>query len=399
MLMPSTRHPTIWPRLSVLNLFILTIMLVRSRKCKHLLANGAQRGIMQAPKQGEASMSEKSSPELTGRAKGGAARAAKLTPARRSEIAKKASRARWDDDQVQDAICGSPDNPLRIGDTEIECYVLQDGTRVITQASFLEALGRHRKANVRREGEEQLPAILQGKALSRFLTPEIIDKARPVRFRLPTGGRANGYNAELLPVICELYLTARDAGTLDRQQEHVAVQAEILIRGLARVGIIALVDEATGYEDLRASDALARILEAFIAQELQPYVQTFPPDFYREMFRLRGLTYPDSPVQRPKYFGHLTNDVVYKRLAPSVLAELKKVQQKGETGRPKHKLFQRLTSNVGYPKLREHLGSVVMLMKLSDNWDDFKMKLDRYHPQYGTTMPLPFGETETSTGL
>jgi hypothetical protein len=354
---------------------------------------------MQAFKQEGLHMSEKSTTEPTGRAKGGAARAAKLSPERRSEIAKKASAARWADDNVPEAICGSPDSPLRIGDVEIECYVLQDGTRVITQASFLQALGRHRKANVRREGDQQLPAILQGKALTRFLTPEIIQKARPVRFRSPNGGRANGYNAELLTDVCELYLKARDASLLDRQQEHVAIQAEILIRGLARVGIIALVDEATGYEDVRASDALARILEAFVAKELRLYVQTFPPDFYRELFRLRGLSYPDSPVRRPQYFGHLTNDIVYKRIAPSVWEELKKIQEKGHTGKPKHKLFQRLTNNIGYPKLREHLGSIVMLMKLSDNWDDFKTKLDRFYPQYGSAVPLPFGESDTSTGL
>lgn len=164
------------------------------------------------------------------------------------------------------------------------------------------------------------------------------------------------------------------------------------------MGIISLVDEATGYQDIRASDALARILEAFIASELQPYVQTFPTDFYRELFRLRGLSYPNSPVQRPQYFGHLTNDIVYKRLAPSVLEELKKVQLKNEAGRPRHKLFQRLTNNIGYPKLREHLGSVVMLMKLCKDWDEFKYQLDRFHPRFGDTMMLPFSD-EPETGI
>jgi P63C domain len=120
---------------------------------------------------------------------------------------------------------------------------------------------------------------------------------------------------------------------------------------------------------------------------LQPWVQTFPADFYREIFRLRGLTYPTDPVKRPKYFGILTNDIVYKRLAPGVLAELKRV--KLEEGRPRDKLFQRLTSNIGYPKLREHLGSVVTIMKLSDHWDEFNGRLDRLHPRYSAQMALP----------
>ena len=113
-----------------------------------------------------------------------------------------------------------------------------------------------------------------------------------------------------------------------------------------------------------------------------------PEDFYREIFRLKGLDH-GLPVKRPQYFGNITNDIVYRRLAPGVLGELKRVQLKGETGQPKHKLFQRLTANTGYPKLREHLGSVVTLMKLSHDWDDFRRKLEIIHPRVGDTMPLP----------
>jgi hypothetical protein len=158
------------------------------------------------------------------------------------------------------------------------------------------------------------------------------------------------------------------------------------------VGIIALVDEATRYQEMRARNALAQILEAYVAKELQPWIHTFPPGYYSELFRIRGLKYPGSSVGRSQYFGHLTNDIVYKRLAPGVQAELKKVTPRYESGTLKHKYFQRLTQNVGYPKLREHLGSVVTLMKLSKDWADFAIKLDRIHPRIGDTIPLPFDD-------
>ena len=321
------------------------------------------------------------------KAKGGQARAKRLTPEERSAIAKKAAEARWTGDLLQ-AICGSLDSPLRIADIEIECYVLEDGTRVLTQAGFLEALGRHRKARVRYD-EDRVPAIIQGNAIRPFVSDEILEKTRPVIFRTPHGVRAYGFRAELLPAVCEIYLKARDANVLPKNQEHVAKQAEILVRGLAHVGIIALVDEATGYQEVRARDALAKILESFIAKELQAWVQTFPNDYYREIFRLRGLTYPEDSVKRPRYFGTLTNDIVYKRLAPGVLDELKRVVIRSDDGRPKHKYFQHLTSNIGYPKLREHLGSTVAIMKLSDNWNDFYSKLNKIHPKYGDTLALP----------
>lgn len=81
---------------------------------------------------------------------------------------------------------------------------------------------------------------------------------------------------------------------------------------------------------------------------------------------------------------------MYDRLAPGVLEELKAVNPKRESGRRKHKYLQWLTSNIGYPKLREHLGSVVAIMKLSANWPDFRAKLDRIHPTYGRETQLSF---------
>jgi len=232
------------------------------------------------------------------------------------------------------------------------------------------------------------------------ITRDIIDTTVPIIFRTESGARAQGYKAELLPKVCNLFLSARDQGLLTAQQQDIATKCDILVRGLAEVGIIALVDEVTGFQRDRTADSLSKILEAFIARELQPWLKTFPSDFYQEMFRLRGMQYPNDTVQRPRYFGLFTNDIVYDRLAPGVLDELKKVNPKGETGRRKHKNFQWLTNNVGYPKLREHLGSVVAIMKLSNDWHDFRAKLDKLHPRYGkpTQLSLEFAEDEPDSG-
>lgn len=332
--------------------------------------------------------------EELGRSKGGQARARALSAEERTNIAKKGADARWAD--VSEAAYGSPDQPLRIADTEIECYVLDDGTRILTQASFLKALDRHPKANVR--SGTGLPPILQGKAINPYISDDLIRLAQPITFALPSGGRASGYNAEALPAVCEIYLRALDDGVLPSNQRHVALQASILVRGLARVGIIALVDEATGYQEARTRDALARILEAFIDKELNAWVSTFPAGFYQELFRLRGIDYDSRSVKRPQYFGNLTNNIVYERLAPGVLDELRIVVPRDVQGRRKHKFFQKLTTNTGYPKLREHLGSVITIMRLSNDWEGFVSTLDRLHPRFGDTIPLPF-EDDRGIGL
>lgn len=327
----------------------------------------------------------RASDQWSGRAIGGAARVAAMTPAERSAMARKGALAKRANASIVPVAYGSPDRPIHIGDIDIECYVLADSTRVITQAGLLQGLGRHRRATGQDESsDDQLPPVLSGRGIRPYISDELLEQAAPISFRMVNGSRGNGYRAEVLPAICEVYLAARANGALPRNQAPIAARAELLVRGLARVGIIALVDEATGYQDERTRDALSTILEAFIAKELQAWISTFPPNFYRHMFRLRGMEYRAESVdgttssRRPQYFGHLTNDIVYSRLAPGVLDELKKVKR--EEGRPSQKLFQRLTKNVGYSSLLQHLGSVTTLMAISKTWPEFKLRLDEVHP-------------------
>jgi len=146
--------------------------------------------------------------------------------------------------------------------------------------------------------------------------------------------RRLGFHLKILPKVCDVYLKAREAGELPPNQQHIAAKAEILVRALAHVGIGALVDEATGFQDARARDALARILEEFVAKELRKWVSTFPPEYYKELFRLRNWRFPDLPrdqQKRPVMAGKITNDIVYARLAPGVRTELHRVTPRDDT--------------------------------------------------------------------
>ena len=320
------------------------------------------------------------------------ARANALSPERRAEIGRAAAEARWGADLPQAAYEGE----FTLGGTPIACAVLPNGSRIITQATFLRALGRSRSPKAGTgvlSTVDQLPFFLQADALKPFISEDLVQSTNPIFYRSKSGGRGVGYDARLLPQVADVYLQLRDASLQDKgavpaRYEGMIRAADILVRALANVGIIALVDEATGFQRDRAADALATILEAFIAKELQPWVRTFPDEFYEQLFRLRGLSFPHDTVRRPQYFGHLTNDIVYARLAPGVLEELKRTVPKRDDGRRKHHFFRKLTDSVGHPRLREHLASVITIMKLSRSYDDFLAKLDQIHPRYGETIPM-----------
>jgi hypothetical protein len=326
--------------------------------------------------------------EATGRAKGGIARMKGTTKPERRALAQKAAAARWAED-IEQATHGAEDRPLKIGEIEIPCYVLADERRVITQVGMVRALGMVRGGSSHKGGT-RLAGFVDGEALRPFISEAIrAGTQKAIRFRTPFGILAFGFEATLLADICDAILAARAAGALHHQQYHIAERCELLVRGFARVGIIALIDEATGYQKDRARDALADILEQFIAKELRPYIKLFPSDFYENLFRLRGLEFPRDTGKKPQYFGHLTNDIVWARLAPGVLEELRTIVPKRASGRGRKFPFTRwLTEDIGHPKLREHLASVTTIMKLSDEYDDFENKLERIHPRYDRTMPL-----------
>lgn len=172
---------------------------------------------------------------------------------------------------------------------------------------------------------------------------------------------------------------------------------EILMRGLARVGITALVDEATGYQDIRARKALEEILEKFIATEFRKWAKRFPDEFYKEMFRLRKWPYHENKVSRTPLIGKLTLDVVYDRLAPGVRAELERKNPKNDRGLRKRRHHQWLTEDdVGDPRLREHLASVITLMKVSEDWEGFMKMLKKALPKH---LPAPLFDKAEQEGL
>lgn len=322
------------------------------------------------------------------KAKGGYARAEKLTPEKRSDIAKQAASARWRGERILKATHAGE---LPIGNLILQCAVLEDGTRIVSRNAIFRAFGRTKRGRAKDENRvPNMPSFVDAKNLQPFVFRHIEGGPKQIEYYDLKGRITEGYDALLVPQLCDVYLEARLAGKLLKSQERLAEAAEMLARSLSKVGIIALVDEATGHQRDRAADALSKILEAFIAKELQPYVPTFPSDYYEHLFRLRGLNFKTDSVRRPQYFGCLTNDIIYRRLAPGVLEELKKVIRRNDNGRPTQKYFQSLTSNKGYPKLNQHLGAVVALMKTSSSYSDFIAKLNEFYPRYGQNFSLPF---------
>ena len=290
---------------------------------------------------------------------------------------------------------------LKIGDVTISCAVLEDGTRVLSQASFLRAIGRVANPRNARERVDdtfvQLPVFLASENLKPFISEELINSSKSVIFKPTTASRSGisiGYKAEILPQVCNVFLEANDAKALRSNQLHIYQRCKMLMRGFAIVGITALVDEATGYQEVRDKLALQAILDKFLRIEYARWAKRFPDEFYKEMFRLKGWEWNVAKVKRPSVVGRYTNDLVYERILPTLLKELQNLNPKDEKGHRKHKHHQWLTDEVGHPKLQEHIYAILGLMRASVNWEQFYRMLQRAFPKFGSSRFLPFVETD-----
>lgn len=335
-----------------------------------------------------------------GAAKGGRARAKALSPEERSEIARYAAERRWGK-SVSSVPRATHAGVLTIGEMTIPCAVLDDGTRVLSERGVTKALGGKRGgAHWRRMRESgdgaNLPVYLSANNIRPFIDNELaVALSRPIIYR-PVGGGSlgKGVNATLLPRICNVLLKARDAKALVPSQMKIAGASDMLMRGLAHVGIIALVDEATGYQADRAKDELIKILEAYISKELLPWTRRFPPEFFQEIYRLQGWQFREGHLRGPRFVGKLINQLVYEKLPPGVLGELQKRNPVQDYGYRRHKHHQFLTPDIGNPNLEKQIVAVMTLMRASDDKLTFKHLFERAFPQRGQQLALDLGKDE-----
>ncbi len=290
---------------------------------------------------------------------------------------------------------------ITIGDLEIPCAVLDDDarTRVLSERGTTAALGGKRGgAHWRRQriegGATALPAVISANNLAPFVSDELrLKLGTPIQYTALHGGRpAHGIEATALPEICEVLLKARDAGpnVLTAQQRRIADNADILIRGLAHVGVIALVDEATGYQEERNRNELQKILEAYISKELLPWAKRFPDEYYEQLFRLRGWQYSPVSVKRPSYVGILTNQLIYDRMPPGVKEKLQRTNPVDPaTKRRRHRHHQFLTEDIGEPHLERQMAAVIALMRAAPTWAAFERMFARAFPPPQLKLEIP----------
>lgn len=329
---------------------------------------------------------------MSDRKRGGDARAASLTPEERKAIAQVAASARWaKPPPPTDLPKATHQGKMIVGEVELDCYVLADGRRLIHKRGMAKAL------NLKSAGGNAFLRSMTRKGIGSELGQKLVEIIEtPVIFKPLTMDSAHGYDAEVLVEVCKAIQRASDGDKLTASQDFLAIQAKILLNAFAKVGVAALIDEATGFQEVRGPDALRLLVQQYIEAEKREWEKQFPDNYYDQLNALYGskrMTRTSTGIviqNRPQHFAQFTRKYVYHPLENgAVLDELDQINPKVDRkGNRKARFHQHLTFDYGLEKLKRQMQEVMTLMAVSDNVSQFKRLFQKRFPQIGDQAEL-----------
>lgn len=312
--------------------------------------------------------------EITGRAKGGRARAEALTPEQRSNIAKQGAAARWGEKPARATHRGNFKEEFGF---DVECYVLDDEqkTAVISHRGMGTALGLGRTGGNRvipfLDGEKIAPYV--GRELRDKLSNPLIFQWSPAAAGVPVPGPIHGYDVTILIDICKVIIEADSRGKLLERQQHIVKQARVILNASAKAGIKGLVYALAGYDATKAEIIAA--FKLYVREEAREYEKEFPEQLYSEWYRLYRLPKPERGG--PWKFKDLTVLQVYTPLARSNGKILALTRAQKAASEDRHAKLHQFLSEIGVKALRTHLGQLLGIAQVSEDLDEYERRVEK----------------------
>lgn len=237
---------------------------------------------------------------------------------------------------------------------EIPCYVLDDGQRIFRLSNLTKAL--------RGKEHGKFGNYLAANNIQKYLPTRLVPLSDETHDRVPQGvvefvhnnKIEKGYNSEDFMDVCIAFIEAGHSEELSDVQKEILVNANKYIMACAKVGITALIDEATGYQNLREDNALQLKLKFFLSDQLRDWEKTFPDELWKQFGRLTN--WKGSINSRPRYWGKLVNELIYECIDEDLAKYLKETKPL----MPSHtKYHQWLNENYGVRALTEHIWQII----------------------------------------
>jgi hypothetical protein len=280
---------------------------------------------------------------------------------------------------------------MHISGIDLECYVLEDGRRVFNKRGMAKAIG------LKSEGGNAFLKTMNRKGLGSEVDKKLLEKIEnPIYFNYLRSDPGHAYEADVLVDVCKAIRHAHDAGRLAPSQSDLHQHASALLNAFGKIGVVALIDEATGYQTERSPDALRLLVQQYLEEEKREWQKEFPDEYYFELNKIYGSQSTTTRksgaivLNKPQHFAKFTREYVYYPLENgAVLAELDKLNPYIDNkGTRKERFHQHLSKGYGLEKLRLQVREVITLLKISDSVIDFKKHFKKRFPRKGDQIDL-----------
>lgn len=285
---------------------------------------------------------------------------------------------------------GSQEKTLKIGNTLLHCYILDNKQRVITIDSVQKVLGYEGKS------ENWLVEFLT--SINRF-TPIQNELLLKIKIPLSAISIINGNEKEISNLIdatfivqtCLTIVKAKEDGFLNLNQLKYAKSASIVLVKLQNTSIENLIDEATGFNWYREK-AIEKVILLLLEKqndEANFWIKTIPVQFIDKILDLNDLDWKII-FENPSYLAKISTEIIYSRIDNEILENLRTTKPKRTYTRKNNK-----KQDNEHPELKKHIISIESLLIASgNNWSVFIELLNKAFPKQKNRPIIEFEKQE-----
>lgn len=252
---------------------------------------------------------------------------------------------------------------------EIECYVLENGSRVITKQGIQKTLGISNKNNNGFSLEDIILSSEVKKSQEKFEYFLPIKKALQNNFKSTSQQNTRFYDVEVLITICSHINRMKLLGFLPDELDWLHVTSEKIRDAFSKLGIIAFVDDATGYTKFRKQNEYVEKLKLLLSEDAGEWEKCFTTDFYEIFWKFWGNRKKFDGSKKQQFFRALMEKYVYTPLA-------KKTGIDNDASNSKN-CADLVFGNIGKATLKTYLEKLTLIGRMSDTEGDFDRNLEK----------------------
>jgi hypothetical protein len=289
------------------------------------------------------------------------------------------------------ALYGSPSHLLKINSIDLECYILDDNTRIIGANKLEKAFGLDSKSdnslynfilNISRYSNvsDDIISVLQTPILFEILLDDQTEKT------------ISGYNSCLLFPICNCILKANSAGFLSVNQLKTAKIADKILKGSETKLLSNWIDEVTGFTFFKenAKSQFRNYLMKIKNDAAFEWVVTFTDVFYEDLFIFIQSNWHDLS-HNPSKMADFIYSLIFLRIDDKILADLRSTKPKRSYVNKNGVLLNR-----EHPNLQQYNQNINSFLKESDfERSEFMQLLIKNYPKNTLRENIVFFEFET----